>query len=294
MENLFEQVEEILEFQNKKDFKNYLQNILQVVSKYQNPCLLYQGPQTKIFWAIDTDHQVVLKFVSNLQEAQNELNALEDLNGRYHIVKLYDYREFKELDLSLFVLEYQPPVRFSPKTLTQLASYTFQILEALYCIHANCITHSDLKPDNIIVDSQQIVTLIDFGLAVDGITYSKACGIIGTIPYIAPEVLEEKPIKQPADIWSLGVILSEILLQQPLFKLSSAEALLGQQKLFNFSQFDQKAKEFDSNDDRTVEFWEMVKSMLQLDPKKRITADQAQEYLCKLFEASIVCSLKHY
>jgi serine/threonine-protein kinase len=92
---------------------------------------------------------------------------------------------------------------------------TLAILEALEYIHSNGVVHRDLKPENIMVDAQDNIKLIDFGIAGDSaarrLTYSSFTASLGTPDYIAPEQVKGKRGDGRTDIYAMGVILYEML-----------------------------------------------------------------------------------
>jgi serine/threonine-protein kinase len=89
------------------------------------------------------------------------------------------------------------------------------VLEALEYIHANGIVHRDLKPENIMVEADDNIKLIDFGIAGDAaarrLTYANFTATLGTPDYISPEQVKGKRGDGRSDIYSLGVILYEML-----------------------------------------------------------------------------------
>jgi serine/threonine protein kinase len=89
------------------------------------------------------------------------------------------------------------------------------VLEALEYIHANGVVHRDLKPENIMVDADDNVKLIDFGIASDSaarrLTYANFTATLGTPNYISPEQVKGKRGDGRSDVFSVGVILYEML-----------------------------------------------------------------------------------
>ncbi|MGA2632664.1 MAG: serine/threonine-protein kinase [Terracidiphilus sp.] len=94
-------------------------------------------------------------------------------------------------------------------------SIAIGVLDALDYIHANGVVHRDLKPENIMVDADDNIKLIDFGIAGDTaarrLTYAKFTAALGTPDYISPEQVQGKRGDGRSDIYSMGVILYEML-----------------------------------------------------------------------------------
>jgi eukaryotic-like serine/threonine-protein kinase len=90
-----------------------------------------------------------------------------------------------------------------------------EILKALDYIHTNGVVHRDLKPENIMVDENDHIKLIDFGIAGDTasrrLTYANFTSMLGTPNYIAPEQVKGKRGDGRTDLYSMGVILYEML-----------------------------------------------------------------------------------
>ncbi len=86
---------------------------------------------------------------------------------------------------------------------------------ALYYIHCEGVVHRDLKPENIMVDAQDRIKLIDFGIALTPasrrIIFSPSSNIMGTPDYISPEQVQDKRVNARCDIYALGVILYEMV-----------------------------------------------------------------------------------
>jgi serine/threonine-protein kinase len=94
-------------------------------------------------------------------------------------------------------------------------SIAIGILDALDYIHANGVVHRDLKPENIMVNAEGDIKLIDFGIASDSaarrLTYANFTATLGTPNYISPEQVKGKRGDGRSDIYSVGVILYEML-----------------------------------------------------------------------------------
>lgn len=92
---------------------------------------------------------------------------------------------------------------------------TLEVLDALEYIHEQGVIHRDLKPENIMVDAQDNIKLIDFGIAGDAaarrLTYANFTATLGTADYISPEQIKGKRGDGRCDVYAMGVILYEML-----------------------------------------------------------------------------------
>jgi serine/threonine protein kinase len=107
--------------------------------------------------------------------------------------------------------------------------YLCQIASGLEAIHAVGIVHRDLKPENILVRDDGIVALTDFGIAKQLgmlITDTGAGDVVGTPYYLSPEQAMGSRIDARADLYSLGVMLFEMLTGDKPYHASSARELL--------------------------------------------------------------------
>ena len=93
--------------------------------------------------------------------------------------------------------------------------YVSEITLALEYLHYNEIIYRDLKPENLLISSDGHIKLTDFGFAkkIKGKTYT----LCGTPDYIAPEILLAIGYNHCADLWSLGILLFELLSGYPPF-----------------------------------------------------------------------------
>lgn len=92
-----------------------------------------------------------------------------------------------------------------------------QVLYALVYLHRRGIIHRDLKPSNVLVTNGQ-AKVLDFGLAV---AREQASGFVGTLAYMAPEVVKGEPHSEASDLYAVGVIAYEIFAGHHPFKIKT-------------------------------------------------------------------------
>jgi len=110
----------------------------------------------------------------------------------------------------------------------RILEIVIQVCEGLQAAHDKGIIHRDIKPSNILIDSHSRVRIVDFGLAtVSGSEQlTKTGSTLGTIGYMSPEQIEGKEIDARSDLFSLGVVLYELITKQNPFKCDSEAATL--------------------------------------------------------------------
>jgi len=109
------------------------------------------------------------------------------------------------------------------------------IADALSYIHSHGVVHRDLKPENIMVDGDDRIKLIDFGIAgqegARRLTFAKLSQVMGTPEYISPEQVKGKRGDGRSDVYALGVILYEMLTGKPPFQGPNPFAIMNDRLL---------------------------------------------------------------
>lgn len=154
--------------------------------------------------------------------------------------------------------------------------YALQIAGALGEAHDRGIIHRDIKPENIMIDQQNRVKVMDFGLAkINGsVDLTKTGSTLGTVPYMSPEQAKGEQLDHRTDIWSTGVILYEMLSGERPFKSEYDHALI--YSIIN-EEID-PVSELPST--VPLQIRQCVARMLEKNPKKRLSsAEELKESL---------------
>jgi eukaryotic-like serine/threonine-protein kinase len=125
-----------------------------------------------------------------------------EAEGTYYIAMEYlDGRSLKEL----IIARGPAPVHIA-------IDYARQILAAIRFAHRHGIVHRDIKPHNVLVDAEGRLKVTDFGIARAGTSQMTEAGsIIGTAQYLSPEQAKGAPVDETSDLYSVGVVLYELL-----------------------------------------------------------------------------------
>lgn len=148
-----------------------------------------------------------------------------------NILPIYDFG--LEGDLSYFVMKYVPDrtlgdLMGKPLDLAQVSHYVDQVAGALDHAHARGILHRDVKPANMLLEGDWLL-LTDFGLAkiTEATTAITSTGhIFGTPAYVSPEQAEGNPLDHRTDIYSLGIVLYQMVLGRVPFEGTTAMRIL--------------------------------------------------------------------
>jgi len=146
-----------------------------------------------------------------------------------NIVNVHDVGTDK--NINFIVLEY-----IDGKTLKQIIKetgrltsqrtldITYQIAKALECAHKSNIIHRDIKPDNIMITEDNMVKVMDFGIAkvADSRTVTSSNNVMGTVRYFSPEQAKGNFVDCRTDIYSLGIVMYEMVTGQVPYNAESS------------------------------------------------------------------------
>jgi serine/threonine protein kinase len=208
------------------------------VEQYLIQRQLGNGAMGSIYLALDTglDRSAALKFVlSNFNDHpgmrrrfEEEAKVLASLN-RPNIPVLYEY--FIWRNRGVMAMEYvdgetfeNMVMRRGPIPANVCVPLVKQALQGLGAAHRRGVVHRDLKPGNLMINGEGTVKVVDFGIAKKLEVETKLTATnttVGTPMYMAPEQIMGKPVDARTDIYSMGVVLYELLAGQVPFNADS-------------------------------------------------------------------------
>jgi serine/threonine protein kinase/tetratricopeptide (TPR) repeat protein len=214
----------------------------QTISHYRIVEKLGEGGMGVVYKAHDTklDRTVALKFLpshlgADETEKQRFLNEAKAASALDHtnICSIYSIEETNEGNLFIVMAYYEgmslkEKIEQGPLPLKDVVNYSLQIASGLQKAHEKGIVHRDLKPANIFITNDDQIKIIDFGLArvAERTLLTKSGTTLGTVPYMSPEQAQGHKVDHRTDIWSLGVVMYEMITGQRPFKSEYDTALV--------------------------------------------------------------------
>jgi hypothetical protein len=207
----------------------------QRLERYITVALIGRGGMGEVWSAQDTDldRLVALKFLTSEtlagldpQQVTREAKAASALN-HHGIVTIHEVVQSGSTPAIVMELVEGKPLREvcgKPLPIPEVLAIGLQIAEALAAAHASGVIHGDIKPENIFVRPDHYVKLLDFGLARKVTTETIALGYgppLGTLRYMSPEQARAEPLAPASDVFSLGLVLFELLAGRHAFPAAS-------------------------------------------------------------------------
>ena len=214
----------------------------QSIGKYRILNCLGIGGMGVVYKALDTQLQrvVALKFLpEKIGESEKEIRALlrearaassldhpnlgvvygveeSTANSPFIVMGFYDGETLAQR------------IQSRPLPFEEAISIARQIASGLDCAHEHHVLHGDIKPSNILITREGIVKIVDFGLArkTTATAATQTGGMGGTVGYVSPEQTLGKGMDHRSDIWSLGVVLFQMITGQTPFSRESAGSTL--------------------------------------------------------------------
>lgn len=205
----------------------------QTIAHYKITAKLGEGGMGEVFLATDTklDRQVALKFLpaslqsdpESRERLLREARAASKLNHK-NILTIYAVESAEGCDF--IVMEYvdgkslKDLIDTNEQTpLDQILRIGLQVCDGLSAAHEHGIVHRDIKPANILLTAKGQVKITDFGLATwrGAVQLTKEGTTVGTAAYMSPEQIQGKKVDPRSDLFSLGVVLYELIARRRPF-----------------------------------------------------------------------------
>jgi serine/threonine protein kinase/Flp pilus assembly protein TadD len=211
------------------------------ISHYKIVDKIGEGGMGEVYLAEDLklERKVAIKFLpehltknkDNVKRFEREAKTAASLNHP-NIVTIHEISE--ENDQIFIVMEYvegkslRDVMNEYKMGMDKIIDIITQISEGLLKAHKAGIVHRDIKPENIIIDKDARIKILDFGLArLPGQTrLTTENTTMGTVAYMSPEQARGEEVDHRTDIWSLGILLFEMISEQLPFKSDYDQAII--------------------------------------------------------------------
>jgi serine/threonine protein kinase len=214
-------------------------------------------------------------FTGHLTLDHQALREIEVQAELRHQRVLRLYQTFEDADCVHLLLEYCArgelyQIMQNRKTLqdTTARKYFVQVAEGLSFLHGRKIVHRDIKPENILVSKGDQVKIADFGWSALLRTSAKRMTFCGTLDYMAPEMITRAGHDHTLDIWSLGVLLYEMIAGQTPFQSSNHGYLI--HCILH--------QDLPANQNVGEQLMSLIRALLRKQPDERLPLDKAMDH----------------
>ena len=287
-----EKSEDISPFIDKGDFLMfrprinrlyYIENFEYVRNYNDEPIAIGRGGYGKIYLAKNTkdNKEYAIKYISKEKMKQvgvdgSVIQREIDVHIRINHPRIIKLHSFLEDKYNYYLaLEYAPngnlyqyiqKKKGMPES--EAFKYFIQVSSAIYFLHKYGYVHRDIKPENILLDKNLDVKLCDFGWCVS-VEKGERTTFCGTYEYMAPEMVNDELYDMGIDIWSLGVLLYEMIHGYSPFRAHNNQAQdpkSAQVEIF----LNIKNNKYTIDKQITEECTDLIAKLLTTDTKKRI------------------------
>jgi len=212
-----------------------------VIHHYRITEKIGAGSMGEVYLADDLKlgRKLALKFLpapltndkENIRRFEREAQAAASLNHP-NLITIYEINEFEgQLYIAMEYVDgrsLREELGIGPMPVDRVLRIFTQICRGLDRAHQAEIVHRDIKPANILITENDRVKILDFGLAMlaGKSRITKGGMVLGTLAYMSPEQHRGESVDQRSDIWSLGVLLYEMLTNQLPFRGKYEQAML--------------------------------------------------------------------
>ncbi|MGB2907787.1 MAG: protein kinase, partial [Candidatus Aminicenantaceae bacterium] len=213
-----------------------------IAGKYRIVEKLGEGGMGVVYKALDVrlQREVALKFLSphltrDSESRERFIHEARTASALDHsnLCTIHEIDETEEGWMFIAMTHYpgetlKARIKRGPLNLEKALDIARQIADGLSRAHGKGIIHRDVKSANVIITNEEVVKIVDFGLAkLMGMTQiTKAGTTMGTVAYMSPEQARGSAVDHRADIWALGVVLYEMLTGSLPFKGEREETIM--------------------------------------------------------------------
>ena len=268
-------------FEDKYSYENFTKVVEDIFPKqlgsgsFGRVYLVSHNDSKKLFALKVIDKRKLMVSYGKLDIIYNEINIHSKLDHE-NIIKLYNVHE--DTDNINIIMEYAENGNLfelisrekNGLSESKAFEYFIQVVNAVYYLHNNNIIHRDIKPENILIGANNKIKLCDFGWAKE-LTLENRSTFCGTVEYMAPEIVGSENYDYSVDIWSLGILLYELLYGHSPFKANNTKNVILNIKTHELT-YDDKNKTISKSCKN------LIQKLLDSNPQKRLKIKDILEH----------------